>query len=162
MRNQVLQNNYLEKLNLFVFICGVLLSMSSHIQAQQFDNSYLKWKAEQQAQDAKLNKVDDNYYLSKPSLSKANSHASNTMQSKSSNTTFSSRSKSKFSSGAKISLNSASLEQLQQLSGVGAKKAQAIIEYRNQNGKFNNIDDLQKVKGIGPKLLEKNKVQLSL
>ncbi|MEK5761141.1 helix-hairpin-helix domain-containing protein, partial [Acinetobacter variabilis] len=48
------------------------------------------------------------------------------------------------------------------LSGVGEKKAQAIVEYRNKNGKFNSIEDLQKVKGIGPKLFEKNKSRLTL
>ena len=42
------------------------------------------------------------------------------------------------------------------IKGVGMKKAQAIIDYRKKNGKFNKIEDLMKVKGIGPKLLEKN------
>ena len=42
------------------------------------------------------------------------------------------------------------------IKGVGMKKAQAIIDYREKNGKFNKIEDLMKVKGIGPKLLEKN------
>jgi len=63
----------------------------------------------------------------------------------------------------KVSLNRGTADQLQQaLSGVGEKKAQAIVEYRNKNGKFNNIEDLQKVKGIGPKLFEKNKSRLTL
>ncbi|AYO55578.1 ComEA family DNA-binding protein [Acinetobacter wuhouensis] len=153
MKIQVLRNNHLEKLNIFAILWLLLLGMSSNVYAQQFDHAYLKWKAEQQAQDAKLKKQDDNYYLSKPSLSTSSSR---------SNQPSSSKQASQLSSGSKISLNSANLEQLQQLNGVGAKKAQAIIDYRNQNGKFNSIDDLQKVKGIGPKLLEKNKSQLSL
>ena len=175
MRLQVININYLKKLNLililssiFWVILGVMsLSTSLSVHAQQFDNAYLKWKAEQQAQDAKLKKVDDNYYLSKPNLSKSNlsqssSRTSSATNSQRSNKTVSSTQKKQLSSGAMVSLNSASLEQLQQLSGVGAKKAQAIIDFRNQNGKFNSIDDLQKVKGIGPKLLAKNKAQLSL
>ncbi len=153
MKIQVLRNNHLEKLNIFAILWLLLLGMSSNVYAQQFDHAYLKWKAEQQAQDAKLKKADENYYLSKPSVSISTSR---------SNPSASSKQASQLSSGTKVSLNSANLEQLQQLNGVGAKKAQAIIDYRNQNGKFNSIDDLQKVKGIGPKLLEKNKSQLSL
>jgi competence protein ComEA len=52
--------------------------------------------------------------------------------------------------------------QLQQLSGVGEKKAQAIIDYRNQYGKFKNVEELKNVKGIGPSLYEKNRSQLGL
>lgn len=42
------------------------------------------------------------------------------------------------------------------IKGVGIKKAQAIIDYREKNGKFGKIEDLIKVKGIGAKLLNKN------
>ena len=42
------------------------------------------------------------------------------------------------------------------IKGVGLKKAQAIVAYREQNGSFKNVEDLKKVKGIGNKLLEKN------
>lgn len=132
---------------LMVFFC-----ITSSVSAQQFDQSYLKWKAEQEAQDAKLKKVDDRYYLSRPSVPKPSSQTKTSHSSvqNSSNT------------GIKISLNTASVTELQQLSGVGEKKAQAILQYRQQNGKFKSIDELQNVKGIGPKLLEKNKVRLTL
>ncbi|OTG94176.1 ComEA family DNA-binding protein [Acinetobacter sp. ANC 3832] len=134
----------------FFYVILSFLSMTQLSYAEHFDQNYLKWKAEQQTQDAKLKQnTDPNYYLSKPSLSHTTKSKSNSGQAVA-------------STGSKISLNSASLEQLQQLNGVGLKKAQAILDYRNQNGKFNSIDDLQKVKGIGPKLLEKNKAILSL
>jgi competence protein ComEA len=66
------------------------------------------------------------------------------------------------SSAAKISLNQATLVQLQELSGIGLKKAEAIIAYRQKNGKFKNIEELQQVKGIGPALFAKNKDRLAL
>ena len=53
-----------------------------------------------------------------------------------------------------ISLNSATLNQLDQLPGIGATLAQRIIDWREQNGGFSRISDLRKVSGIGPKLYE--------
>ena len=57
-------------------------------------------------------------------------------------------------------INSASKSELMQLKGIGAKKAERIIQYRKEHGKFKNIDELTKVKGIGPKMLEKIKASL--
>lgn len=57
----------------------------------------------------------------------------------------------------KININTADLTQLQKLSGVGLKKAQDIIDYREQNGKFKQPEDLGNVSGFGEKSLEKLK-----
>lgn len=56
-----------------------------------------------------------------------------------------------------ININSADLETLQKLPGIGEVKAKAIIEYREQNGKFESIDELKNVKGIGEKTFDKIK-----
>ncbi len=49
----------------------------------------------------------------------------------------------------KVNINTANLEKLQTLPGIGASTAQKIIEYREQNGKFQNIEDIKNVSGIG-------------
>lgn len=50
---------------------------------------------------------------------------------------------------AGVNINSATQSELEMLQGIGPAKARAIIEYREQNGSFNSINDLRKVKGIG-------------
>jgi len=62
-----------------------------------------------------------------------------------------------------VSINKADAPTLAaELSGVGQKKAKAIVEYRELNGAFKTIDELQKVKGISIKTLEKNKGNITL
>lgn len=65
-------------------------------------------------------------------------------------------------SSGQVHLNQANIDELQKLKGIGEKKAQAIVEYRQKNGGFKNIDEFKNVKGIGPAIFEKNKTRLTL
>jgi competence protein ComEA len=61
----------------------------------------------------------------------------------------------------RVDLNTASAEELAQLPGIGPAKAQAIVEYRSE-APFRRPDDLRKVKGIGDKLYERIKDQITV
>lgn len=63
---------------------------------------------------------------------------------------------------AAININSADIQQLQTLKGIGPVKAKAIVEYRTQHGPFKNVDDLKNVPGIGDKTLDKLRPELSI
>lgn len=63
---------------------------------------------------------------------------------------------------AKINVNKAGVEELASLKGVGEKKAQAIIAYRNEHGKFRSIEQLTEVKGLGAAFIKHNKDKIVL
>jgi len=62
---------------------------------------------------------------------------------------------------AAIDINSANKKELITLKGIGAKKAEAILAYRKDHC-FKSIDELTKIKGIGKKLIEKNRGNLKV
>ena len=61
---------------------------------------------------------------------------------------------------AALDLNTATKEQLDALPGIGPKKAEAIVQYRNEKGSFKSVDQLKEVSGIGEKIFQgiKNEV----
>ena len=62
-----------------------------------------------------------------------------------------------------VNINSADAATLAgAISGVGVKKAEAVIAYREQHGPFQRVEDLVNVKGIGPKTIEKNREILTV
>ena len=67
------------------------------------------------------------------------------------------------SAAGAVDINSADAQTLaDQLDGVGVAKAQAIVDYRQANGPFQSVDDLEKVKGIGRSTLEKNRSRMAV
>ncbi|AVN23140.1 competence protein ComEA [Acinetobacter pittii] len=133
---QLSMNLWKNKHNIFIVLFWSLIS-SALVQAQSFDQNFKEWKAKQQMYDQKLS-------VQRPSHS--NSPKSSVMT----------------DSSGQIHLNQANIDELQKLKGIGEKKAQAIVEYRQKNGGFKNIDEFKNVKGIGPAIFEKNKTRLTL
>ena len=61
-----------------------------------------------------------------------------------------------------VNINTADQQTLQTLNGIGETKAQAIIEYRESNGKFEKIEDIKNVSGIGDSAFEKIKNNITV
>ena len=63
---------------------------------------------------------------------------------------------------AKVNINTATVEELMSLNGIGEKKAESIVEYREEIGSFVTIDELKGVKGIGDKIFNKIKDHIAI
>ncbi|MEK6765500.1 MAG: ComEA family DNA-binding protein [Planctomycetota bacterium] len=63
---------------------------------------------------------------------------------------------------AKTNINTATIEELASLQGIGEKKAESIVEHRGKVGPFTTIEDLKDVKGIGDKIFDKIKDQIAV
>jgi competence protein ComEA len=64
---------------------------------------------------------------------------------------------------APLDINKASAEEIAEtLQGIGLKRAQDIVAFRSQHGPFKSIEQLLDVKGVGEKVLEKNRANIRL
>ncbi len=64
---------------------------------------------------------------------------------------------------ARLNLNTASAKELAKgMKGIGLKKAEAIVAHREQHGPFKSVEELLKVKGVGPATLQKNASRLAV
>lgn len=66
------------------------------------------------------------------------------------------------SAAGKVNLNTATAADLQKLNGIGERKAEQIIAYREQKGGFKSIDELKEVSGIGDKTFDALKDQITV
>lgn len=78
------------------------------------------------------------------------------------NSTYSSNGNNSDKVSRLININTADLEQLKEITGIGNIKAQSIIDYREANGGFKSLEELKNVDGIGDKTFEKIKEQITL
>ena len=53
-----------------------------------------------------------------------------------------------------VNINTASIDELRSLPGIGPRKAEAVVAYRDQNGPFAEIEQITEVRGIGPGIFE--------
>jgi competence protein ComEA len=67
-----------------------------------------------------------------------------------------------FPAWAAVDLNTATQSELEAVKGLGPAKAKAIIEYRDANGKFKTVDELDKVKGFGKASVDKLRSELTV
>lgn len=63
---------------------------------------------------------------------------------------------------AAVNLNTASVDELDAIKGIGPSKAKAIVDYRTKNGPFKSVDDLKEVKGFGEKSVAKLRPELTV
>lgn len=63
---------------------------------------------------------------------------------------------------AAVNLNTATVEELDGVKGIGPSKAKAIVDYRSKNGQFKSVDDLKAVKGFGEKSVAKLRAELTV
>lgn len=63
---------------------------------------------------------------------------------------------------AAVNINTATVDELDAVKGIGPSKAKAIVDYRSKNGQFKSLDDLKEVKGFGEKSVARLRSELTV
>lgn len=152
---------------MFVLVVALCASLTMLI------SQSLTYQRVQNSQSESLQKIEDNADYSKRSFDDledsnskknnensesdyGNENSDNSESSESSKSNESSEvSESNKSGTLRININTATVDQLQSLKGIGPKTAARIIAHRKRVGGFNSLEDLLQIKGIGPKTLNK-------
>lgn len=116
------------------------------------DKIYIPGKGDKAEAAQTANSAAASAPASSPSASASSSSSSSSVSS----------STSRAASGDLINLNTATASDLQKLNGIGEKKAEQIIAYRQEKGSFKSIDELKEVSGIGDKTFAAIKDQLTI
>lgn len=112
---------------------------------------HIPTKEETEANKNNENMIDESYIISS-SGGVSSKEDTNSIQGSSKSTT----------SNAKVNINTATQEELDTLPGIGPSIASKIIDYREQNGKFNSIEEIKEVSGIGDAKYEKIKDSITI
>ena len=112
---------------------------------------HIPTKEETEANKNNENMIDESYVTSS-SGGVSSKEDTNSIQGSSKSTT----------SNAKVNINTATQEELDTLPGIGPSIASKIIDYREQNGKFNSIEEIKEVSGIGDAKYEKIKDSITI
>ena len=64
--------------------------------------------------------------------------------------------------GETININTADKELLMSINGIGEKRAEAIIAYREEHGPYKSVDQLAEIKGLGQVFIDSNREQLTV
>lgn len=149
-----------------MFVCCWIWLFSVGVNAApHFDEKYLAWKASQEAYDRSLAQASMQDVRSRPrQVTPQQTQAP--VETKQNTTAAVGEQTAPATSQAiavlTVHLNQADVQQLQQLKGIGEKKAREIIQYREQHGPFKRVEDLKQVKGIGERTFLNNQAQLAL
>lgn len=144
-------------------VFGIGLNQQSHAKSSpNTDPDYMLWKAKQQQHDERLKQhLNPSANTYQQGRRPQNQRAAQIQSAQSFNSSESST--QVLGEGVKININRANAQEIvAKLDGIGAKKAQEILNYRAQHGNFRQLNDLLNVKGIGIKTLDKNRERIRL
>lgn len=144
------------KLKIFNYIFGLLLGLG--YQASSFADTknmgFEAWKARQQQHDERLKLQGKTHILQQRVVQVQSIQPLRTEEKVL---------PQQLGTSLKFNINTATRDEIvAKLEGIGHKKAQAIIDHRNQYGAFKHVNDLLNVKGIGQKTLDKNRDRIQL